>query len=89
MRNLSEECVHCPDNQKSMAICFDVCCVPGNLLDEIEKERNEKSDQYMAGYQHGKVETAREIFQLAKEAGYPEDLEESIHKWLNVQGYKF
>jgi len=42
MRNLSDKCKTCNDNHFGMAMCFDICGVPIDILDEIERKRNDE-----------------------------------------------
>lgn len=39
-RNLSEDCVHCQFKYQSLMECIDICDVPDNVLEEIERKRN-------------------------------------------------
>lgn len=40
-RYLSEKCRKCDYNHESLAMCFDICGVPEDLLEEIEKSNKE------------------------------------------------
>lgn len=40
MRNLSDSCKDCKDDHASISMCFDICSVPIDLLEEIEHKRN-------------------------------------------------
>lgn len=43
MRNLSDECKTCIDNDKSMMMCIEICGVPMDILEKIESERKKDS----------------------------------------------
>ena len=39
-RNYSEDCVNCQFKYQSLMECFDMCDVPDNVLEKIERKRN-------------------------------------------------
>ena len=39
-RNLCDNCKSCPDNDKSIPYCFDVCEIPYRLLEDHEAFRD-------------------------------------------------
>ena len=47
MRNLCDFCKDCEDNDKSISFCFDICGTPIDILETIEKERNDKALERM------------------------------------------
>lgn len=45
VRNLSDCCKTCEDNDKSLMWCCECCGVPFDLLQDIEQERNHKNEK--------------------------------------------
>lgn len=41
-RNLNPKCEKCEDNKQSLVKCMNECGIPVDILDAVEKERNEK-----------------------------------------------
>lgn len=39
-RNISADCVGCQFRYQSLQECWDICDVPDNVLEEIERKRN-------------------------------------------------
>lgn len=45
MRNISDECKTCKDNHFDMAMCIDICGIPMDILDEIERKRIKEEEK--------------------------------------------
>ena len=51
-RNMCDLCATCEDNDKSICNCFEICMAPIEIIEAVEKKRN----QELQGEEHGTLD---------------------------------
>lgn len=77
-RNLCDNCKDCEDNDESILYCIDKCAVPIDILNDVEKERNNRTIKCKEGSIKLVIEIDEEIYEQAITSGYSHLYDEEV-----------